>query len=493
MYKRFSLVRIFEIMIPLSTWLLITMPIWLSPFHPAVVAYFIILFDVYFFYKTLRTVIFATISYRNILAAKKISWAKRAAELPGFKDLYHVFIIPNYKESAAKLCVTLQALIDQRFPLNRIMIVIAMEKGEGEGAYERAEELENAYTKVFHTFHVTFHTLLEGEAGGKASNETYAAQWVSQELKRQGISPLSAIVTSCDADSILDPDYCSYVATKYLEDKDGRYKFYWAPVLLYNNYWNLHFFIRFQTTLSSIVRLAFLSEKYNLIQISTYSMSMWLLESIHYWDTDIIPEDWHVFLQAFFTYGGVVQTKPIYLVTTRDGVRGKSFIDSFKNRYEQEKRWAWGVSDIPYALNRAFHSSHVNFFDKVFRITALIETHLLWPASFFLLTLAASVPPLVNPNFKRTVLGYLLPQIAGAILTLTSAFVLVIAYLDFQAKHKLLKQEEMKKAPLLVMQWILFPILSPIVSALLSSIPALESHTRLLMGKKMEYKVTKKI
>ena len=480
-------------MIPLSTWLLITMPIWLSPFHPAVVAYFIILFDVYFFYKTLRTVIFATISYRNILAAKKIPWLKRAEEFPGFKELHHVFIVPNYKEDATKLRSTLRAISKQNFPTKRIMVVIGMEEGEGDSAQIRAEELRKEYKSVFGTFHVTFHTLLEGEVGGKASNETYAAQWTSEELKRQKISPLSAIVTSCDADSILDPEYCAYVATKYLEDAEGRYKFYWAPVLLYNNYWSLHFFIRFQTTLSSIVRLAFLSEKYNLIQISTYSMSMWLLESIHYWDTDIIPEDWHVFLQAFFTHGGKVQTKPIYLVTTRDGVRGKSFLDSFKNRYEQEKRWAWGVSDIPYALNRSFHSSNVGFFDKVFRVTALIETHLLWPASFFLLTIAANIPALINPNFKRTVLGYLLPQIAGTILTLTSAFVLVIAYLDFQAKHRLLKQEELKKAPLLVMQWILFPILSPIVSALLSSIPALESHTRLLMGKKMEYKVTKKV
>ena len=449
--------------------------------------------NVYFFYKTLRTVFFATVSYRNILAAKKIPWLKKALELQGFKNLYHVFIISNYKEDAVKLKRTLEAIRAQRYPTERIMVILAMEEGEGVSAHTRAEELTKEYKKVWNTFHVTFHELTEGEVSGKASNETFAAKWVSAELKRQHIPSTSAIITSCDADSILDPDYCAYVSVTYLEDKDGKYRFYWAPVLLYNNYWKLHFFIRFQTTMSSIVRLAFLSEKYNLIQISTYSMSMWLLEAVHYWDTDIIPEDWHIYLQAFFMFGGKVQTKPIYLITTRDGVRGKNFIEAFKNRYEQEKRWAWGVSDIPYAINRAFKSRHVGFFDKVFRITALIETHLLWPASFFLLTIAANIPPLINPNFKRTVLGYLLPQIAGAILTLTSAFVLVIAYLDFQAKHKLLKQEEMKKAPLLIMQWILFPFLSPIVSALLSSIPALESHTRLLIGRKIEYKVTKKV
>lgn len=493
MKQRFSLVRIFEILIPLTTWLLITMPIWLSPFHPAVVAYFIILFDVFFFYKTLRTVFYATVSYRNILAAQKINWLKKASALKRFNEIYHVFIISNYKEDVAKLTLTLDAIDRQKYPHDRMMIVLAMEEKEGVAAQVRFNAIKQKYGKKFDTLEATYHRLIEGETPGKASNETYAAQWISKNMKERGISPESVIVTSSDADSILDQNYCSYISTLYLSDLDAKYRFYWAPVLLYNNYWSLHFFIRFQTTMSSIVRLAFLSEKYNLIQISTYSMSLWLLESINYWDTDIIPEDWHVFLQAFFTHGGKVQTIPVYLITTRDGVRGKNMLDSFKNRYEQEKRWAWGVSDIPYALHRAFTSDKVSFFDKVFRISALIETHLLWPASFFLLTIAANIPALINPNFKRSVLGYLLPQIAGVILTLTSGFLFVIAYLDFQAKHKLLKQEEMSKAPLLVMQWILFPFLSPIVSALLSSIPALESHTRLLMGRKIDYKVTKKI
>jgi hypothetical protein len=52
--------RFFEIVIPTVTWLVITMPLWLSPFHPAVVAYLLIIFNVYFLYKTLKSVILAT-------------------------------------------------------------------------------------------------------------------------------------------------------------------------------------------------------------------------------------------------------------------------------------------------------------------------------------------------------------------------------------------------------------------------------------------------
>ncbi len=86
----------------------------------------------------------------------------------------------------------------------------------------------------------------------------------------------------------------------FIRDKDRLYHFYWAPVLLYNNFWQLPFFVRMQATLSSIVRLAFLGYKENLIQISTYSTNLWLLKEVNFWDVDIIPEDWHYISSSIF-------------------------------------------------------------------------------------------------------------------------------------------------------------------------------------------------
>lgn len=485
--------RLFEIIIPLTTWFTITMPLWLSPFHPAVVAYLVIAFDVYFFYKTLRSSFMATISYVNIIKSKKVNWLVRAQVLPNFNQLQHFVIITNYKETAAKVGKSLDCLARQNYPLKNIHIMLAMEENEGEAAYKRACILKEKYGHLFGTFVATYHKLLPGEEKGKASNETYAAREVSRIARERHFDPEKIMVTSSDADSLLDNQYCAYLANLYLADTDSKYHFYWAPVLLYNNYWKLHFFIRMQTTVSSFLRLAFLAEKHSLIQISTYSMSLWMLEEVGYWDTDIIPEDWHIFLQAFFKLGERVQTKPVYLITTRDGVYGKNMFESFKNRYEQEKRWAWGVSDIPYALQHFFVSRHIPLFPKLYRVLGVLETHMLWPSSFFLLTFGATIPVLINPYFQRTVLGHLLPQIAGAILTLTTSFIIVIGIIDFHAKRWLLKKPEGHKVPILIVQWILFPILSPIISAFLSSIPALESHTRLLLGRPISYKVTKKV
>ncbi len=493
LYSFFEMRRLFEVLIPLTTWSLITLPIWLSPFHPAVVAYFIIVFNVYFFYKSLKTVILATVSYINISKSRRVNWLQKAEKLEGFSKIRHFIIIPNYKENYQKVKKTLNNLTAQKYPLKNIHIVMALEDSEGPSAVTRFNRLFQQFGNQFGSFWATYHVLKDNEEKGKASNEAYAARKISQYVRKHNFDPVNVLVTSCDADALVDKQYCSYLTTNYLLDQNSRYHFYAAPVVLYNNYWSLNFIIRLQTTISSILRLSLLSDKNNLIQISTYSMSLWLLESVDYWDVDIIPEDWHIFLQAFFKHGIKVQTVPIYLLCTRDGVRGNNLWDSFKSRYEQEKRWAWGVSDIPYALEQLFKSPHIPFLDKVFRLSGIIESHIFWPISFFLLTLGASLPVLINPYFKRTVMGYVLPKVAGGILTLSVLFVLVIAYLDFQAKRHFIKKDEAKKFPYLVVQWLLFPLLSPIISAFLSSLPALESHTRLLLGKKLNYKVTRKI
>jgi hypothetical protein len=216
---------------------------------------------------------------------------------------------------------------------------------------------------------------------------------------------------------------------------------------------------------------------------------MWLLKQIHYWDVDVIPEDWHVYFQAFFTLGEKVKTLPLYTMVSGDAVYSGNTIKTFVSRYEQEKRWAWGVSDIGYTLKKFFNTPHIRPLPKIKKILYLIENHLFWPTSFFILTISASVPPLINPLFKRTVLGFLLPQLSGLILTLSTSMILVYIYLDVKLRQKINIGTTFTNIPLLLVQWYFLPF----ISFFLSSLPALESHTRMIVGKKIEYKVTEKI
>jgi hypothetical protein len=481
--------RLFEMILPLTTWLIITLPIWLSPFHPAIVAYFLLTFDVYFLYKSLTVSIQSTISYVKLQRLSQIDWKTNAESLPDYKKVYHVVSITNYKETTEKLRKTLTLLSTQDFPAKRIIIILAMEEREGEDAKQRANTLIQEFNDKFCKISATYHPDLPGEVKGKASNNAWAGKIISNQIREMGINPDFATVTSCDADSLMPTKYFSYLTYLFLTDEDRYFHFYCAPVLLYSNFWEVPLPIRLQATISSIYRLANLSKNDNLIQISTYSLSLNMLEKIGYWDVDIIPEDWHIFLQAFFTLGEKVKTLPIYLIVSRDAVNSNSLIAAFKSRYEQEKRWAWGVTDVPYAINKFFTSSGISFFPKLFKLIFVIETHLFWPASFFILTLGASIPAIVNPVFSRTTLGHNLPRMSGIILTITTLFLIVLIILDAKSRPARPKSFSIAKTPLLLFQWILLPA----VSFFFSSLPALEAHTRLLLGKRLEYKVTKKI
>ncbi len=482
-FHRFS-----EKIVPLFTWIIITFPLWMSPFHPAIVAYFIIAFDIYFFWKSLNTAYLSAVSYQQIQRLSKINFTKKIAPLKKASVINHFIIIPNFKEPIYKLEKTIEAIIKNNYPFNNLYLVLAFENREVE-AQKKYELLKNKFYSSFKAMFPTYHPLLPHEEPGKASNQTYAAKIISKYCQDNLLDEKITTITICDADSILPSNFFSYLTFEFIKDSERLYHFYWAPVMLYNNFWQLPFFIRIQATLSSILRLAFLSQKENLIQISTYSTNLWLLKQINFWDVDIIPEDWHVYFQAFFTFGEKVKTLPLYTIVNGDAVFSGGVGRTLINRYEQEKRWAWGASDIGYAIKKMFATPHIKFAPKLKKVLYLVETHLFWPTSFFILTLSASIPPLINPVFKKTVLGFLLPQLSGLILTFSSLMLLAYIYVDINIRKKVNVHTKTFSLPLLIVQWYLLPV----ISFLLSSLPALESHTRLLLGKKLKYKVTEKV
>lgn len=479
--------RFGEILIPLTTWLVITLPLWLSPFHPAVVAYFIIAFDLYFLYKAITTTFNASIAYRKIQLISKVPFAPRISK-KNLDDVHHFIIIPNYKEPQYKIASTIDSIVANDYPHKNLYLVLAFEKREEE-AKEKEQFFRDTYGKDFLDIIATYHELVPGEVPGKASNQTFAAKVIDTYTHDRGWDPKNCVITICDADSHFPTNYFSYMTYKFLRDPERAFHFYWAPVLLYNNFWELPFFVRIQATLSSIVRLAFIIEKEKLIQISTYSTNLWLLKQVNFWDVDIIPEDWHIYFQAFFHFGERVRTIPLYTIINGDAVYSGSIFKTLVNRYEQEMRWAWGVTDVAYTWNKLFTTPHIPLWAKLKKIFVVAETHFLWPTSFFILTISASLPPLINPEFKRTVLGYFLPEISGFILTFSSLLLIIYTYLDYHLRSKLKIQQKVHFLPLIIVQWYLLPI----VSFVLSSLPALEAHTRLLFGKKITYKVTEKV
>lgn len=214
-----------------------------------------------------------------------------------------------------------------------------------------------------------------------------------------------------------------------------------------------------------------------------------MIDDIGYWDTDVIPEDYRLFFKAYFHYKGRLEVEPLFLPIYADAAEARGWWNSMKNQYEQIKRWAWGVSDDAYIIKQWLLVPGIPFFDKTVRILKVVEDHFLWPVNWFAITIGALLPPLLNPNFSRTVLGKSLPQVVSAILTMSLISLIIIFLIDARNRPPRPKEVSIFKRILQPFEFLLLPI----VGFFFSALPGIDAHTRLMLGKYIEYRVTEKV
>ena len=90
--------RFFEILPGLFSWNLILFPYWGIFVIPEAVAYFILLFNAYWFYQAFGIAVTATVSHLRIQAAMVYDWMADIKTFPDYKKIEHVIIIPTVTE-----------------------------------------------------------------------------------------------------------------------------------------------------------------------------------------------------------------------------------------------------------------------------------------------------------------------------------------------------------------------------------------------------------
>lgn len=483
--------RLLEVLPGFFSWNLILFPYWGIFLIPNIVAYFILVFNLYWFYQSFQIAISAIVSHLKIQASINYDWKNDLKSFPDWQKVHHVVIVPTYKEPLYILERTLSSLANQDLPKKQITVVLAMEEKElEEERISKVQALNKQFAGIFGNLFITVHRLVSGEVTGKASNERYAAVWTKKKLVDElGMDINYMTVTSCDADHKYHPKHFSYLTFKFL-DNPNRYKYFWQPaVMYYNNIWELPAITRVPNTFSTIWNLAMLSRKDRLINAQNYSLSFKLLDEVGYWDPDKIPEDWGIFFKAYYQKRGEIEVEPIYLPLHADAPQSTSLWKTLKNQYEQYKRWSWGVSDDPWIIKNYLLTPGVPFWDKTMRLIFVLWSHFMWPVNWFIITIGLTVPVLLNPAFGRTILGYTVPRLSSYVLTIALLFLLVIIFIDNIYKPKRPEGYPLWRALLTPFEFILMPITGFFFSAL----PGLDAHTRLMLGKYLEYKVTEKV
>jgi len=499
---------------------LISTLIWGYVWFPVEIAVALLLFDVYWFWKSWTIAYHVLKGVRLMKRFRSTDWRLEYTRaltnyrlgILAWEDVRHVVIIPNYKESEEKLRQTLQAMAAADGARESIIPVLAMEELEPEAEAKAIVLAEEFADRFFHLL-VTFHPgNLPGEVRGKSSNQAWAARRAVDELVgRLGLDIDHLTVTSCDADTIFPAQYFECL-TYHFATEPRRYRRFWqAPIFFYNNIWQVPAPLRVPNALSGLIHLSRLSRKRRvLFSQSTYSLSMRMAHDVGYWDVDIIPEDWHMFLKCFYQLHGSVEVQPIHLPLGNDGALSHTTRATFINQYLQVQRWAWGASDVPFAFQESIQRADIPLRKRLLRFWYFFENHVTWSTQWFFITLGGLIPWLYGeitgdklipkwfyvdtlvattflPDWLAFGPGWL--TITTLILTPCLIFYVILITADARLRPPAPVSFTRLRHAFGLLHWLAIPPITFFFSAL----PALDSQVRLMLGRRMEYRVTEKV
>jgi len=479
--------RTLEVLTAALTWVLITAPVWASLWKPEWWAIFFAAFSVYWLYKSATLAIFALIGYLRMRRATAVDWLAAGRRLPDWRHVHHAVILPTCGEPVEVIAESLAWLAAQDFPRRRVHVVLAFEARDPQ-AREKAEVLEARFRRRFGHLWCTFHEEAPGEVRGKSANVAFAARELKARLvDALGVPIQNVVLTVCDADSRLHPRFLSAVAYRFATEPEPPDHFYQPAVLFYANWHRIPLPLRALASMYSIMQIARLAQSYKLRIQSTYALPLATCHAVGYWDVDVIPEDSHMYFKVLFRRGGQVRVRPIYLPVLADAAEGNSFWGTVLSQYRQTRRWSWGVSDVPYVLWHGTRRAQRAEVATLARTLHYVQEHVLWPAHWFLLTGGLNLLPWVAPRVAAVGLVHFAAQLSSTMFSACLPFFLLMIAIDWQAR-RCFAERPAQTARLSPLSWACLPVTGLVLNVL----PAVDAHTRLLLGRGLAYQVTAK-
>ena len=545
--------RLLEMVPGVISWAILIGPIWLSFSYPWLVAYFVLSFDFYWLCRAVWFSSAVIVAYRRIRDVLAVDWLERcgsladraarrralavrlsqlgnrapggalgvtpsaavagwrasAAErrrirkelvdleavdqlegdLPAWDEYVHLALIPTYTEPLEKLRETVRALARTAWPRDRRIVAIITRETDLSGIANVAA-LRDEFAGEFADFIHILDPLEPGIVIGKSSAMAWGGRYLYRLLVRErGMDPRRILVTDLDANYRVHPKYFAYLTWMHVTDPRRETQLYQPIPYFHNNLWEAPLLVRLFAAVLTQLQMwrSVLPEK--LQSFGSYSTTLNLVHEVGYWATDAIPEDSRFYWKSYFTYGDRFRAVPLFIPIYGDAVRARSYWRSLAQQYTQARRWAWGVTDIPYVVQNAIRHPEIPLGSRVWRVVNLFGEHINWAIAPFVVMFGATVPLLINPAFAETTLGQNLPLYASTMLSIALISLVVLIWVEHRIVPLRPAAWGRLKRVASYAQWLALPF----VGIFFSNLPALDAQTRLLTGRYLEYRVTEKV
>lgn len=488
-----KLFRFLEILPGTLSWATLFLLIFLSWQRPVWIAFFIIAFDIYWLLKTIFLSFHQRASFKRMRRNLKIDWLEKLNQLPIIKwsEIYHLVILPTYKEKLEVVQSTFRALVQSKYPLHRLIVVLATEERGGQPIQEIAQQIKKEFGNKFFRFLITVHPEgIKGELKGKGANETWAGRIVKKEI----IDPLkipyeNIIVSSFDIDTQVYPQYFACLTHRYLTCSSPFHSSF-QPIPVYNNnIWDAPAISRVVAMGATFWHMIQQERPERMSTFSSHSMSFKAIVEMDFWPTKNVSEDSRIFWQSLLYYDGNYQSVPLYYPISMDANLAENFWQTMANVFKQQTRWSWGVENVPYFTFGCIKNKAMALKKKIYHCFHHWEAFWSWATNSLIIFLLGWLPLVLGgEEFNRTILSYNLPRMTQTIMTLAMIGLVVSAFYTLLLLPPRPEKYKSRKYIWMILQWFLVPLIMIIFGA----IPALISQTRLMLGKYMGFWVTEK-
>ena len=413
-----------------------------------------------------------------------------AEQIARYPKIHHVVVIPNFKEPLEVLSLTLQALADQSISPDQLTVALGMEQTE-EDAFAKGNELEKRFASRFAHFFVTVHPDgLAGEIPGKATNQNWAARFVKRELvDKLGMRLEDLTITSCDADSVLDPDYFRELTREFITCPKPENFIWQTPIFLDHNIWLTPASVRLLTFFNNAVQISELSSPFGLVYpLSTYSLSFKLVVDVGYWDPIVISDDWHMFLRTFFAKDGDMSVRSLFLPTIGEPFLGENTIKTWLMVYRTRIRHAWGAGDMVYILQQWNHQPRTPFFWKLNRFLKIWHDNIVFSMGSVFVAVGTLLSIWLDNNPVITYPRFPIPYVIEALNVLGVVGMVSIWMIERIRSNN--SKYSWKPGTVFseVISWVFFAV----ITFVLAGLPVLHAHTKMLLGDSLTFDRTPK-
>lgn len=484
-YGRF---RALEAVPALIVWTTLVLTVLAAFFAPTIAIVFIIVFDLYWMLRVFYFVIHVLAAYREYRRSIATDWYSELQKIPNWERIYHVVMLPTYKEPLAIIEESINALLRGPYRTDRLIIVLGGEERDQENFHRYADSLRRLYGKKFAGFITTVHPANQpGEIPGKGSNMRHMAFALKDFIDEQQLPYDDIVVSAFDIDTVAHSQYFARLAYLYLTVPNPTRSSYQPVTVFSNNIWSATAPVRIAAFGTTFWLLSELVRPERMWTFSSHSMSWRMLVDVGFWEPDLVSEDSRIFMQGFLHYDGDYRVTPIFLPVSLDAVAGGGYLESLGALYKQQRRWAWGVEHFPYMVTEFRKHPKLSRMKKITYIFNHLEGMYTWAAAPLIIFMLGYLP-FATVGDTQSALVVNSPYTLEIMMRMATFGVFVTGALSLFLLPPRPQTARRWTWLVMILQWVL----SPVTFILFGSIPALDAQTRFMLGKYLGFNVTKK-